>query len=104
MQEAREPEDGLACRGVLRQVQRFGDGHVEAPFEDFEGDVKGVLGFDTLGMASKFDETALEMMGRLAAQTAEALKRIEASLSAQDSEAGGGPHPWRQPARCPGTP
>ena len=52
-----------------------------APFEDFEGDVLGVLGFDTLGLERAFTADELSLLEGLAAQTAEHVQRIEAGLA-----------------------
>jgi hypothetical protein len=52
-----------------------------APFEDFEGNVQGVLGFDTLGLERPFSAEELVLIEGLAAKTSETLKRILADLS-----------------------
>jgi len=52
-----------------------------APFADYEGDVAGAIGFDTLGLYRAFSAAELEMLESLAVRTGETLQRIEAGLA-----------------------
>ena len=57
-----------------------------APFADFEGDVYGCLGFDTLGLERPFTPEELELIASLAEQTGTCLQKIEAGLCQQHHE------------------
>ena len=48
-----------------------------APFDDFEGDVKGVFAFDTLGLERAFSAAEIALIEDLTARAGSALKRIE---------------------------
>jgi hypothetical protein len=54
-----------------------------APFADFEGDVCGCLGFDTLGLERPFTDAELELLASLAEQTGSYLQKIESGLCEQ---------------------
>lgn len=51
-----------------------------APFSDYEGDVNGCLGFDTLGLERPFTPAELELIASLAEKTGACVQKIEAAL------------------------
>lgn len=55
--------------------------YAAAPFADYEGDVCGVLGFDTLGLERAFTADELAMLESLATRTGETLTRIQEGLA-----------------------
>ena len=52
-----------------------------APFADYEGDVCGALGFDTLGLERAFSAEELALLESLASKTGATLMRIEEGLA-----------------------
>jgi len=55
--------------------------YVCAPFSDYEGDVCGVLGFDTLGLERAFTAAEIGLIEKLAERTGATLLRIEEGLA-----------------------
>uniref|UniRef100_A0A7S2CEQ8 RIIa domain-containing protein n=1 Tax=Haptolina brevifila TaxID=156173 RepID=A0A7S2CEQ8_9EUKA len=55
--------------------------YAAAPFDDVEGEVKGVLGFDTLGLERAFSAAELTLLEELSVRTSTELKRIEQTLA-----------------------
>jgi len=55
--------------------------YAAAPFEDVNGEVKGVLGFDTLGLERPFSAEDVALIESLAVRTSTELKRIEQTVA-----------------------